>query len=131
MSISDPISNILNIIRNGLMARKETVDVPASKMAEQILNIFKTDGYILDAKLMKTNAQGTFKVYLKYDGKKPAVMGLRRISRPGLRVYSGRYELPKVLNGLGTAIISTSKGVLADREARKQNVGGEILCHIW
>lgn len=131
MSISDPISNILNIIRNGIMARKETVDLPASKMAEQILNIFKADGYILDAKLMKTNAQGTFKVYLKYEGKKPAVMGLRRISRPGLRVYSGRYELPKVLNGLGTAIISTSKGVLADREARKQNVGGEVLCHIW
>ena len=131
MSITDPISNMLNIIRNGAMARKETVDVPASKLNEQILNIFKADGYIQDVKLMKNNVQGTFKVYLKYDGRKPVVMGLRRISRPGLRVYADRGKLPRVLNGLGTAVISTSKGVLPDREARKQNVGGEILCHIW
>jgi len=131
MSITDPISNMLNIIRNGAMARKETVDVPASKLNEQILNIFKADGYIQDVKLMKNNVQGTFKVYLKYDGRKSAVMGLRRVSRPGLRVYADRSKLPRVLNGLGTAVISTSKGVLPDREARKQNVGGEILCHIW
>lgn len=131
MSVNDPISNMLNLIRNGIMARKETVDIPASKLNEQILNIFKNDGYIQDLKLMKTNTQGAFKVYLKYDGKKSAIMGLRRVSRPGLRVYKDREDLPKVLNGLGTAVISTSKGVLPDREARKQNVGGEVLCHIW
>lgn len=131
MSMSDPISNLLTIIRNGIQARKETVDIPASKMNDKILEIFKADGYIEDFRLMKDNVQGTYKVYLRYGGKKPAIIGLRRISRPGLRIYKKNDELPRVLNGMGTAVISTSKGVVTDREARKLKLGGEILCYIW
>lgn len=131
MSLNDPISNLLTTIRNGVGADKETVDIPASKLNGRILEIFKNDGYIEDVRLMKNNTQGTFKVYLKYDNKKPAIMGLRRISKSGLRVYRKNDELPHVLNGLGTAVLSTSKGVITDREARKLKVGGEILCYIW
>ncbi len=131
MSLNDPISNLLTTIRNGVGADKETVDIPASKLNGRILEIFKSDGYIEDVRLMKNNAQGTFKVYLKYENKKPAIMGLRRISKSGLRVYRKNDELPHVLNGLGTAVLSTSKGVISDREARKLKVGGEILCYIW
>ncbi len=131
MSLSDPISNLLTIIRNGIQVRKETVDIPASKIGGKILEIFKQDGYIEDFRLMKDNVQGTFRVYLRYNGKKPAIIGLKRISKPGLRVYVKRDEIPRVLNGLGTAILSTSKGILTDREARKMNVGGELLCSIW
>ena len=131
MSLNDPISDLLTTIRNGVGADKETVDIPASKLNGRILEIFKNDGYIEDVRLMKNNTQGTFKVYLKYENKKPAIMGLRRISKSGLRVYRRSDELPHVLNGLGTAVLSTSKGVITDREARKLKVGGEILCHIW
>ena len=131
MSLNDPISNLLTSIRNAVRVRKETVDVPASRLTGKILEIFKTDGYIEDFRLMKTNAQGSFKVYLKYDGRKPFIIGLKRISRPGIRIYAENDDLPHVLNGLGTAVISTSKGVLADREARKLKVGGEVLCYIW
>ena len=131
MSLNDPISNLLTIIRNGIQVRKETVDIPASKLGGKILEIFKQDGYIEDFRLMKDNVQGTFKVYLRYNGKEPAIIGIKRISKPGLRVYVKRDEVPKVLNGLGTAVLSTSKGVLTDREARRLNVGGELLCSIW
>lgn len=131
MSLNDPISDLLTTIRNGTQAGKETVDIPASKLNGRILEIFKNDGYIEDVRLMKNNTQGTFKVYLKYDNKKPAIIGLRRISKSGLRVYRKSDELPRVLNGLGTAVLSTSKGVITDREARKLQVGGEILCYIW
>ena len=131
MSLNDPISDLLTTIRNGVQADKETVDIPASKLNGRILEIFKSDGYIEDVRLMKNNTQGTFKVYLKYDNKKPAIMGLRRISKSGLRVYRKNDELPRVLNGLGTAVLSTSKGVISDRETRKLKVGGEILCYIW
>lgn len=131
MSLNDPISNLLTIIRNGLQARKESVDIPASKLSGRILDIFKNDGYIEDYRLMETTAQGSFKVYLKYDGRKPGIIGLKRISRPGLRVYKEKRDLPRVLSGLGTAVISTSKGVLSGNEARKMNVGGEVLCYIW
>lgn len=131
MSLNDPISDLLTTIRNGVGVHKETVDIPASKLNGRILEIFKSDGYIEDVRLMKNNAQGTFKVYLRYDNKKPAIMGLRRISKSGLRVYRKNDDLPHVLNGLGTAVLSTSKGVISDREARKLKVGGEILCYIW
>ncbi|HBO97278.1 MAG TPA: 30S ribosomal protein S8 [Candidatus Omnitrophica bacterium] len=131
MSLNDPISDLLTTIRNGVQAGKETVDIPASKLNGRILEIFKNDGYIEDVRLMKNNVQGTFKVYLKYENKKPAIMGLRRVSKSGLRVYRKNDELPRVLNGLGTAVLSTSKGVITDREARKLQVGGEILCYIW
>ncbi len=131
MSLTDPISNMLTNIRNAVQVKKETVDIPASKKIERILEIFKADGYIEDFRLLKNNVQGTYRVYLKYDNKKPVIMGLKRVSRPGLRVYAPGYKVPRVLNGLGTAVISTSKGVLADRDARKQKIGGEVVCHIW
>lgn len=131
MSLSDPISNLLTIIRNGMQAKRDFVDIPASNLNGKILEIFKKDGYIEDYRLMKDNVQGTLKVYLRYDGKKPAIIGIKRISKPGLRVYKGGDAIPRVLNGLGTAVISTSKGVISDREARKQKIGGEILCYIW
>lgn len=131
MSLNDPISNMLTVIRNGIQAQKETVDVPASKLIGRILEIFKNDGYVEDFRLMKDTAQGTYKIYLKYNEKKSAILGLKRISRTGLRTYRGGQEIPRVLNGLGTAVLSTSKGVLNDRDARKANIGGELLCYIW
>ena len=131
MSLNDPISNLLTIIRNGARVNKETVDIPASKVMGRILEILKADGYIEDFRLMKDSVQGSYKVYLKYDNKKSVIIGLKRISRPGLRVYKQSDEIPRVLNGMGTAVISTSKGVVSDREARKMKVGGEVLCYVW
>jgi len=131
MSLNDPISDLLTIIRNGIQANKETVDIRASKLSGEILKIFKEDGYIEDFRLMKDSVQGAYKVYLKYDNKIPVIIGLKRISRPGLRVYAKNDQIPRVLNGMGTSVISSSKGVINDREARKIKVGGEVLCHIW
>jgi small subunit ribosomal protein S8 len=131
MSLSDPIANMLTSIRNALQVRKETVDIPASKMIGKILEIFKDGFYIEDFRLLKTDTQGTYRVYLKYEQKKPVILGLKRISSPGLRVYVSGTKIPRVLNGLGTAVISTSKGVVTDHEARKLRIGGEVICHIW
>jgi small subunit ribosomal protein S8 len=132
MSFSDPVSNMLTILRNAANTQKETADIPASKLLEKMLSIMKNDGYIADVRLLKDNKQGTLKVYLKYNSnKKSAIMGIKRISKPGLRVYTTGDSLPRVLNGLGTAIISTSKGVITNREAKKLKVGGEVLCYIW
>ncbi len=131
MSLNDPIANMLTCIRNAIQAKKQTVDIRASKLNGNILEIFKSNGYIEDFRLMKNDVQGSFKVYLKYSGSKAAIIGLKRISKSGLRVYATRNKIPRVLNGLGTAVISTSKGVLDDNEARRQGVGGEVLCYIW
>lgn len=131
MSLTDPTANMLTNIRNASQVHKETVDIPASKLIGKILEIFKNDGYIEDFRLMKNNVQGSYKVYLKYENKGSAIIGLKRISKPGLRVYASGNRVPRVLNGLGTAVISTSKGVLGDREARKLKVGGEVVCYIW
>jgi len=131
MSLNDPISNLLTIIRNGIQVKKETVDIPASKLMGSILQIFKDDGYIEDFRLMKNNVQGSYKIYLKYKNRVPAIIGLKRISKSGLRVYVNADEIPRVLNGLGTAAISTSKGVISNHQARKLKIGGEVLCHIW
>ena len=132
MSLTDPIANMLTCVRNALQVSKETVDVPASKLIGRVLEIFKKDGYIEDFRLLKDNVQGTYKIYLKYEkNKKPSIIGLRRISKPGLRIYVPQDDVPRVLNGLGTAVISTSKGVLTDREARRLKVGGEVICHVW
>ncbi|MCK5214911.1 MAG: 30S ribosomal protein S8 [Candidatus Omnitrophica bacterium] len=131
MSLSDPIANMLTIIRNGMQAKKDSVDVPASKLIGKILEIFKNDDYLEDFRLMKNNIQGTYKIYLRYESQKPSIIGLKRISKPGLRVYAPQDKIPRVLNGLGTAVLSTSKGVLSGTEARKQKVGGEVLCYIW
>jgi small subunit ribosomal protein S8 len=131
MALNDSMSDFLTRVRNAIQAHKESVDVPASKMIGNVLDIFKANGYIEDFRLMKTTAQGTYKIYLKYDGRKPAITGLRRVSKPGLRLYSEKAQLPKVLNGLGLAVISTSKGIMTDKDARKANVGGEVICYIW
>lgn len=131
MSLSDPIANMLTSIRNATQVGKETVDIPASKMIGRILEIFKETQYIEDFRLLKTNVQGTYRVYLKYDGRRAMITGLKRVSRPGLRVYASGKKVPRVLNGLGVAVISTSKGVLSDQEARKLKAGGEVVCHIW
>ncbi|MCK5012289.1 MAG: 30S ribosomal protein S8 [Candidatus Omnitrophica bacterium] len=131
MSLNDPISNLLTIIRNGARVSKETVDIPASKLMGRILEIFKADGYIEDFRLMKDSVQGSYKVYLKYENKESVIIGLKRVSRPGLRVYAQSDKVPRVLNGMGTAVISTSKGIIGDREARKMKVGGEVLCYVW
>ncbi len=131
MSVSDPIADTLTILRNALRAHKETVDFPASKLLERIITIFKTDGYVEDYRLLKDDKQGILKVYLKYEGNKPGIIGLKRISRPGLRVQVNNSRIPRVLNGMGTAVLSTSKGVITDREARKLKVGGEVIRYIW
>jgi len=134
MSLTDPIANLLTNIRNASRVKLETVEVPASKLSEKILQIFKNDGYIEDFRLLKNNTQGVFKIYLKHEqgsAKGPAIIGLKRISKPGLRIYVRRDRIPRVLNGLGTAVISTSRGVINDREARKLKIGGEVVCHIW
>ena len=131
MSLSDPIANMLTNIRNSIQVNKETVDIPASKVIGKILEIFRSAGYIEDFRLLKNNVQGTYKVYLKYENKKPAIIGLKRISKPGLRVYAKGDNVPRVLNGLGTAVLSTSKGVVSSKEAYKQKIGGEVICYIW
>ncbi len=132
MSLTDPIADMLTSIRNAAQTTKQTVDVPASRLVEKILEIFRTYGYIEDFRLLKDSTQGTLKIYLKYEkGKKSVIMGLKRISRPGLRVYATCDRIPKVLNGLGTSILSTSKGVIDDKKARELKVGGEVLCYIW
>ena len=132
MSVSDPISNLLCNIKNSANARKETVDIPGSILAQKILEIFKNDGYIEDFRVLKDNKQGVLKVYLKYlKNKKSAITDVKRVSRPGLKVYVKNDEIPRVINGLGTAVLSTSKGLMNDREARKNCIGGEVLCFIW
>ncbi len=131
MALTDPISDALTVIRNAVLTQKETADVRASQLMGRILEIFKEDGYIEDFKLLKTSAQGNYKIYFKYVGKKSGIIGLKRISKPGLRIYINKDRIPRVINGLGTAVISTSKGVITDKEARKQKVGGEVLCYIW
>ena len=131
MSVSDPIADTLTILRNASNARHETAEFPASKLLERMMAIFKTDGYIEDYRLLKDNKQGVLKVYLKYENTKPVIMGIKRVSRPGLRVYTDNVKIPRVLNGLGSAVISSSKGLVTDREARKLKIGGEVLCYIW
>ena len=131
MAVSDPIADALTVIRNAQQARKETVEFPASKLLERLVTMFKADGYVEDFRCLKDEKQGKLKVYLKYESNKPAIMGIKRISRPGLRIYKDNKSLPRVLNGLGTAVLSTSKGIITDREARKLKIGGEVVCYIW
>ena len=134
MAIIDPISDMLTRIRNGLIAKHEAVEVPASKMKVAIANILVEEGYIKSADVVKTegNVQDTIKVTLKYGAKKAKVItGLKRISKPGLRVYARNEELPRVLGGMGIAIISTSKGIMTDRKAREAGAGGEVLAYVW
>ena len=132
MHITDPIADMLTRIRNANSAKHDTVDIPASNMKKAIAQILVDEGYIKNYKVIEDDKQGTIRVTLKYGKDKTQVItGLRRVSKPGLRIYSNVEDMPKVMKGLGVAIISTSKGVMTDREARKQNVGGEVLAFIW
>ena len=132
MQITDPIADMLTRIRNAGTAKHETVDVPASKMKISIAQILLDEGYIKGFQIIDDGTQGIIRITLKYlSGKQRVIQGLRRVSKPGLRVYAGADELPRVLNGLGIAIISTSKGVMTDKEARKLHVGGEVLAFVW
>ena len=130
--VSDTIADMLTRIRNANQMRYEEVKVPASNIKKEIARILKEEGFIKDYKIENDDAQGTIVLTLKYTDKKERVItGLKRISKPGLRVYANKDEIPKVLNGLGIAIISTSKGIMTDKEARKENIGGEVLAYIW
>jgi len=132
MQITDPIADMLTRIRNAGAAKHDTVDIPASKMKKSIAQILQDEGYIKSYQLIDDGAQGVIRVTLKYGpSREKVITGLRRVSKPGLRVYAGADELPKVLRGLGIAIISTSKGVMTDKAARGQNVGGEVLAFVW
>ncbi len=132
MQITDPIADMLTRIRNAGSARHTSVDVPASKMKKAIAQILLDEGYIKSYEVVEGNTQGIIRISLKYvEGRKKAIQGLKRVSKPGLRVYAGAQELPKVLRGLGIAIISTSKGVMTDKKARELNVGGEVLAFVW
>ena len=132
MNITDPIADMLTRIRNANSAKHKTVDIPASKMKTAIAEILFKEGYIKSFEIINNETQGIIRVTLKYDEKGTRVIdGLKRISKPGLRVYAGKEELPKVLNGLGIAIVSTSKGLKTDKEAREAGIGGEVLAYIW
>ena len=132
MHITDPIADMLTRIRNANNAKHDTVDVPASNMKKSIAQILLEEGYIKNFQLIDNGTQGVIRVTLKYGaGKEKVISGLRRVSKPGLRVYAGAEELPKVLRGLGIAIVSTSKGVMTDKKAREAHVGGEVLAFIW
>ena len=132
MIMNDPIGDMLTRIRNAMVARHDAVLMPASNMKKSIAKILLDEGYIKSVDLIDDGLQGQIKIALKYSqGKQPVIKGLRRISKPGLRVYAKNDELPRVLGGLGVAIVSTSKGVMSDRDARNQGVGGEVLAYIW
>jgi len=131
MVMTDPIADMLTRIRNANQMRHDKVDMPASKLKKEVLELLKKEGYITHVHSIKGNVQDTLRVTLKYMQTDRVIKGLKRISKPGLRVYAKTSEIPKVLNGLGIAVISTSNGIMTDREARKQKVGGEILAYVW
>jgi small subunit ribosomal protein S8 len=130
--VTDPIADMLTRIRNANIVYREVVDVPASRMKRALADILKQEGYIRDYELIEDGKQGVLRIHLKYGANRERVIsGLKRISRPGLRVYAGYDELPRVLGGLGIAIISTSRGVMTEKQAREQRIGGEVLCYVW
>lgn len=130
-TMTDPIADFLTRIRNAANARHKTVEVPASKLKERLAEILKDQGFLSDYSRVEEGPQGAIRMTLRYNNGSPSVVGLRRVSRPGLRRYAGATELPRVKNGLGIAIISTSQGLMTDKEARSRNVGGEVLCFVW
>ena len=133
MQITDTIADMLTRIRNANSAKHDTVDIPASNMKKAIAQILVDEGYVKNYQVIEDGKQGIIRITLKYQGpsKSPVLMGLRRVSKPGLRIYSSSEDMPKVLKGIGTAIVSTSRGVMTDKRARKENVGGEVLAFIW
>ena len=131
MNITDPIADMLTRIRNANAQRHETVDVPASKLKKSIAEILLDEGYIKSFEEIEDNSQGIIRITLKYVNKQKVISGLKRISKPGLRVYANKEELPQVLGGLGIALISTSKGIMTDKKARQEGIGGEVLAYVW
>lgn len=132
MPVTDPLADMLTRIRNANMARHSKVDIPASKMKISVAKILKAEGYIKNYKLIKDRKDGILRIYLKYDeSNEGVIIGLKRLSKPGRRIYVRKEDIPSVLSGMGISILSTSKGVLADREARKLSIGGELLCSVW
>lgn len=132
MAMTDPIADMLTRIRNASHARHERVDIPGSKLKRAIAQILKDEGFIRDFEWVNETPQGIVRVYLRYGPARTRVItGLRRISKPGLRVYAGKEDIPKVLGGLGVAVLSTSRGLMTDKKARAEGVGGEVLCYIW
>jgi len=130
--MSDPIADMLTRIRNANTVRHETVEMPASKIKRQIAEILKSEGFIRDCEYIEDNKQGIIRIFLKYGPNNERVItGLKRISKPGLRVYTKASEIPRVLGGLGIAILSTSKGIMTDKQARQLNTGGEVICYVW
>ena len=133
MQITDTIADMLTRIRNASSAKHDSVDIPASNMRKAIAQILVDEGYVKNYQVIDDGKQGTIRITLKYQGasKTPVLMGLRRVSKPGLRIYSSSEDMPKVMKGIGTAIVSTSKGVMTDKQARKEHVGGEVLACVW
>ena len=133
MQITDTIADMLTRIRNANSAKHDSVDIPASNMKKAIAQILVDEGYVKNYQVIEDGKQGVIRITLKYQGpsKTPVLLGLRRVSKPGLRIYSSSEDMPKVLKGIGTAIVSTSRGVMTDKRARKENVGGEVLAFIW
>lgn len=130
--MTDPIADFLARLNNGILARKTSIDVPASKMKKKLAELLRDEGFITSVTESANDKQGTLSITLRWDGQnRPAISGLRRVSKPGQRAYVGRDSLPKVRGGLGTAIVSTSRGMMTDRDARKQGLGGEVVCEIW
>ncbi len=130
--VTDPVSDLLARIRNGSLAEHEKVDIPASKLKVRLAEILKEEGFIKNFRLIEDKRQGVLRVYLKYGpGQERVISGLRRVSKPGRRLYVGADRIPSVLGGMGVAILSTPRGVLTDRESRKAKVGGEVLCYVW
>ena len=130
--MTDPVADMLTRLRNAATAKHASTVVPASKLKQQIAQILKNEGYIQDFEVIKDSPQGALRIFLKYgNDRTPAFAGLRRVSKPGLRVYKGKQEIPRVLGGLGTVIMSTPKGLMTGREAWRQNVGGEVLAYVW
>ena len=132
MTMTDPIADMLTRIRNANVVKHETVDVPASNMNKELSRILLEEGFIRGYDVIEDGKQGIIRIQLKYGQTGERVIsGLKRISKPGMRVYADKHEVPRVLNGLGISIISTSKGILTDKQARKENVGGEVICYVW
>jgi small subunit ribosomal protein S8 len=131
--VTDPIADYLNRVRNAMMAGHKVVEIPASNLKVEITKILQDQGFILNHKVLEEGPQGTIKIALKYDRmtSEPAIRSLTRVSKPGLRTYKSSSDMPRVINGLGIAIVSTSKGVMTDKQARKENVGGEVLCYVY
>ena len=132
MSMSDPVADMLTRIRNAAKAKMNSVDIPGSKLKTEIARVLKAQGFIRNYKFIKDNKQGTLRVYLKYvDGQSSVIMGIERVSKPSRRLYCKGRDIKPVLNGLGISILSTSRGIMTDKEARKENAGGEVLCNVW